>query len=102
MSMLVVGTLNGVFYPAFAKKRDAGENLVEPYLHLVACNTALQWAAAVGLALAAVDIFVSGPERDVFTVIEVNSNPMIATLEEHQRWDLIIEIWRANFEAALR
>jgi len=53
MSMLVVGTLNGVFYPAFAKKRDAGENLVEPYLHLVACNTALQWAAAVGLALAA-------------------------------------------------
>lgn len=53
MSMLVVGTINGVFYPAFAKKRDAGENLVEPYLHLVACNTALQWAAAVGLALAA-------------------------------------------------
>jgi hypothetical protein len=27
---------------------------------------------------------------------------MIATLEEHQRWHLIIEIWRANFEAALR
>jgi len=53
MSMLVVGTINGVFYPAFAKKRDAGENLVEPYLHLVACNTALQWAAALGLALAA-------------------------------------------------
>lgn len=53
MSMLVVGTINGVFYPAFAKKRDAGEPLVEPYLHLVACNTGLQWAAAVGLALAA-------------------------------------------------
>ncbi len=53
MSMLVVGTLNGVFYPAFAKKRDAGENMVEPYLHLVACNTGMQWAAAVGLALAA-------------------------------------------------
>lgn len=53
MSTLVVGAINGVFYPAFAKKRDAGENLAEPYLHLVACNTALQWAAALGLALAA-------------------------------------------------
>lgn len=53
MSMLVVGSISGVFYPAFAKKRDAGEDLVEPYLHLVACNTGLQWAAAIGMALAA-------------------------------------------------
>lgn len=53
MSMLVVGAINAVFYPAFAKKRDAGEPLAAPYLHLVACNTALQWPAAVGLALAA-------------------------------------------------
>ncbi len=53
MSMLVVGAINAVFYPAFAKKRDAGEPLDTPYLHLVACNTALQWPAAVGLALAA-------------------------------------------------
>jgi hypothetical protein len=37
-----------------------------------------------------------------FTVIEVNSNPMIATLEDHGRWDLITEIWRANFAAALK
>jgi hypothetical protein len=27
---------------------------------------------------------------------------MIATLEDNQRWHLIIEIWRANFEAAFR
>jgi O-antigen/teichoic acid export membrane protein len=53
MSMLLVGSISGVFYPAFAKKRDDGEDLVEPYLHLVACNTGLQWAAAVGMALAA-------------------------------------------------
>lgn len=53
MSMLVVGAINAVFYPAFARKRDAGEPLAAPYLHLVACNTALQWPAAVGLALAA-------------------------------------------------
>lgn len=53
MSNLVVGAINGVFYPAFARKRDEGSPLAEPYLHLVACNTALNWAAAVGLALAA-------------------------------------------------
>jgi hypothetical protein len=35
-------------------------------------------------------------------VIEVNSNPMIATLEERGRWDLIETIWRANIAAALR
>lgn len=53
MSTLVVGAINGVFYPTFARKRDAGEPLGEPYLHLVACNTALNWAPAIGLALAA-------------------------------------------------
>jgi O-antigen/teichoic acid export membrane protein len=53
MSTLVVGAINSVFYPAFARKRDVGEPLGEPYLHLIACNTALNWAAAVGLALAA-------------------------------------------------
>lgn len=53
LSTLVVGAINGVFYPAFARKRDAGEDLAEPYLHLIACNTALNWAAAAGLAAAA-------------------------------------------------
>ena len=53
LSMLVTGAINSVFYPAFAKKRDAGEPLTEPYLHLMACNTALNWAAMTGLALCA-------------------------------------------------
>jgi len=53
LTMLMVGAMNAVFYPAFAKKRDAGEDLAAPYLHLIACNTALNWAAAIGLALAA-------------------------------------------------
>ena len=53
LSTLVTGAINSVFYPAFARKRDAGESLASPYLHLVACNTALNWAAMVGLALAA-------------------------------------------------
>lgn len=71
-------------------------------------DIALNATKAVGLSLAAVDIFdrqvpaydpvmVSDP-----IVIEVNSNPMLATLEDHQRWYLIIEIWKANIEAALK
>ncbi|MGD9965235.1 MAG: RimK family alpha-L-glutamate ligase [Hyphomonadaceae bacterium] len=57
-------------------------------------------ARAVGLSLAAVDLFDLGEAG--LAVIEVNSNPMIATLEDHDRWDLIVEIWRANLEAALK
>jgi glutathione synthase/RimK-type ligase-like ATP-grasp enzyme len=53
---------------------------------------------ALDLSLAAVDMFDLGAKG--LTIIEVNSNPMIATLEQHGRWDLIVEIWRANFEAA--
>lgn len=65
---------------------------------------AVNAARAVGLRLAAVDMFdVSlGGDGSDLVVIEVNSNPMIATLEEAERWDLIDEIWRANFAAALR
>lgn len=63
---------------------------------------AVDAAAAVDLKLAAVDMFdVAGDGSDL-VVIEVNSNPMIATLEEQGRWDLISEIWRANFAAALK
>lgn len=60
--------------------------------------------ATLGLRLAGVDIFDLSPARDCsdLVVIEVNSNPMIQTLEDHGRWDLISTIWRANFEAALR
>lgn len=65
---------------------------------------ALAAADAVGLRLAAVDMFDVSPDSDGpdLVVIEVNSNPMIATLEDAGRWDLIIEIWKANFAAALR
>ncbi|MBL8530313.1 MAG: hypothetical protein JNK94_01140 [Hyphomonadaceae bacterium] len=61
-------------------------------------------AAALPLRLAAVDVFDLSAAGDLsqLSVIEVNSNPMIATLEDHGRWDLIEAVWRANFAAALR
>jgi D-alanine-D-alanine ligase-like ATP-grasp enzyme len=61
---------------------------------------AISAVKALDLKLAAVDMFDLGGGE--FTVIEVNSNPMIATLEDHGRWDLIEKIWRANFAAALK
>lgn len=65
---------------------------------------ALAAAGALGLSLAGVDIFDVSPARDLsdLLVIEVNGNPMIETLEEGGRWDLITAIWRANFDAALK
>lgn len=61
-------------------------------------------ARVVGLGLAGVDMFDLSAANDFsdLRVIEVNSNPMIKTLEDHGRWDLITTIWRANFAAALR
>jgi glutathione synthase/RimK-type ligase-like ATP-grasp enzyme len=61
-------------------------------------------ADAIGLRLAGVDIFdvSSAGDGSMLQVIEVNSNPMIATLEEAGRWDLINAIWRANIAAAMR
>ncbi len=73
---------------------DLRDGAPEPMAQL-----AINAAHAVGLSLAAVDLF---KMEENFVVIEVNSNPMIATLEESGRWDLIIEIWRANFKVALR
>lgn len=65
---------------------------------------AIAAARALDLGLAGVDIFDLSHAGDCseLAIIEVNSNPMIATLEEQDRWDLIGEIWRANFAAALR
>jgi hypothetical protein len=55
---------------------------------------------ALGLRVAAVDLFtqISG-EAEAFRVIEVNSNPSIRLLEESDRADLILKIWRHTFSA---
>jgi O-antigen/teichoic acid export membrane protein len=53
LSMLVTGAINGVFYPAFARMKEAGEPLGQPYVRLVTAVTAINWAAMAGLACAA-------------------------------------------------
>ena len=81
MSTLVVGAINGVFYPAFAKKRDAGEDLAGPYHHLIACNTGLNWAAAIGLSLAAEP------------VVQILYGPNWAEVAPLLRWTAIAEMF---------
>ena len=50
---LAMGAIGSVFYPAFAKMRDRGENLDAPYLRVVSGYTAVVWPAMMMLALAA-------------------------------------------------
>lgn len=50
---LIAGAIGGVFYPAFARMRDAGEPLAPAYLRVVAGYTAVVWPGMAGLALAA-------------------------------------------------
>ena len=57
-------------------------------------------ARALGLRVAAVDLFASiGGEPGAATVIEVNSNPSIRLLEESDRGDLILKICHHTFHA---
>jgi glutathione synthase/RimK-type ligase-like ATP-grasp enzyme len=53
---------------------------------------------ALGLRVAAVDLFTDiGGEAGASAVIEVNSNPSIRLIEESNRPDLILKIWRNTF-----
>jgi glutathione synthase/RimK-type ligase-like ATP-grasp enzyme len=53
---------------------------------------------ALGLRAAAVDLFADiGGDPDAIAIIEVNSNPSIRLLEELERADLILKIWRHTF-----
>ena len=55
---------------------------------------------ALALRVAAVDLFTDvGGDPDVVRVIEVNSNPSIRFLEDSDRGDLILKIWRHTFSA---
>jgi glutathione synthase/RimK-type ligase-like ATP-grasp enzyme len=57
-------------------------------------------ARALGLRVAAVDVFTNiAGVADAIAVIEVNSNPAIRVLEECERPDLILKLWRHTFSA---
>jgi hypothetical protein len=57
-------------------------------------------AQALGLRVAAVDLFIGiGGDPDATRVIEVNANPSIRLLEDSDRGDLILKIWRHTFTA---
>src|SRR5712692_7212581 len=65
-------------------------------------DAAFSWARqavrALGLRVAAVDIFIDiGGEPDAIGVIEVNSSPSIRLLEQSERSDLILTIWHHTF-----
>jgi hypothetical protein len=61
---------------------------------------ARQAARAIGLRVAAIDMFVQvGGDPDAVEIIEVNSNPSIRLLEDSDRGDLILKIWRHTFSA---
>jgi glutathione synthase/RimK-type ligase-like ATP-grasp enzyme len=66
-----------------------------------AVTLARKAARTLGLRVAAVDLFtdIGGNPGDI-RVIEVNSNPSIRLLEETDRSDLILKIWRHTFSAA--
>ncbi len=57
-------------------------------------------ARTLGLRVAAVDLFTDiGGDPKAIGIIEVNSNPSIRLLEESNRGDLILKIWRHTFLA---
>jgi hypothetical protein len=55
---------------------------------------------ALGLRVAAVDLFTGiGGDAAAMRIIEVNANPSIRLLEDSDRGDLILKIWRHSFSA---
>ena len=63
-----------------------------------AVTLARQAARALGLRVAAVDMFVGiGGDPNSIEIIEINSNPAIRLLEDSNRGDLILKIWHHTF-----
>jgi D-alanine-D-alanine ligase-like ATP-grasp enzyme len=75
-----------------------GTMRIEALRSEAAVTTAKQAARVLGLRVAAVDLFadVAGGQ-DAVRIIEVNSNPSIRLLEDSERGDLILKIWRHTF-----
>src|SRR5439155_810958 len=65
-----------------------------------AVTLARRAARALGLRVAAVDMFVDiGGKPNSIEIIEVNSDPSIRLLENSNRGDLILQIWHHTFSA---
>ena len=57
-------------------------------------------ARTLGLRVAAVDLFTEvGGDPKAIRIIEINANPSIRLLEQSDRGDLILKIWRHTFSA---
>jgi hypothetical protein len=80
---------------------SAGGTMVLESPHSVAALALARKAAqALGLRVAAVDLFIGiGGDAAAMRVIEVNANPSIRLLEDSGRGDLILKIWRHTFSA---
>ena len=77
-----------------------GTMMIEPAPSKKALALARQATRALGLRVAAVDMFVGfGGDTDAIIVIEVNSNPSIRLLEDSDRGDLILKVWHHTFSA---
>jgi D-alanine-D-alanine ligase-like ATP-grasp enzyme len=77
-----------------------GTMVLAPAPSETAVALARQAARAIGLRVAAIDMFVDiGGEPDRNEIIEINSNPSIRLLEDSNRGDLILKIWHHTFSA---
>ncbi|CAN7613653.1 hypothetical protein LJR220_005667 [Bradyrhizobium sp. LjRoot220] len=95
--------------PAKDERRDipgrmnlsaGGTMVIEPPPSEAAVRLAKTATRAIGLRVAAVDMFVGiGGDPGAMAVIEVNSNPSIRLLEQSDRGDLILKIWHHTFSA---
>jgi len=79
---------------------SAGGRMAFASPNAAALTMAREAVRVLGLRAAAVDLFVDlGGNPKSAAIIEVNSNPSIRLLEELQRADLILKIWRHAFFA---
>jgi D-alanine-D-alanine ligase-like ATP-grasp enzyme len=77
-----------------------GTTVIEAPRSDASVTLARQAARALGLRVAAVDLFTDiGGDPKAIGIIEVNSNPSIRLLEESGRGDLILKIWHHTFTA---
>jgi hypothetical protein len=77
-----------------------GTMQLEPLRSDAARKLARRGARALGLRVAAVDLFTDiGGDPAAISVIEVNANPSIRLLEQSDRGDLILKIWRHTLSA---